>query len=307
MEECEMRCFDGHGYDEPCEPGYECIDPMSWCAQTGELLPMPEGAPCEHEDQCAANVQCNGSGTCVGDLPEDLQIPCSQHDECPAPWYCNPDSGFCDCLDDWDEVRKNRYLSFYTEDIPSDLAYQVEMTASAYFPESVGIMGWLAEPFDASCVDDQGNPLPGNPPCEGEFVSRLADESFFSSPWPAVVRIGDCQIGPVSTFQVRATMDGISFGDPVVLETIRKPDKWWADVVGAKSGAFWTPPDGVVNFDDIQAVVQTFEGVANAPHWSAVDLEAEVPNAIINMTDVQLAVLAFEGAPYPFSDPADCP
>ncbi|GAG19206.1 unnamed protein product, partial [marine sediment metagenome] len=111
----------------------------------------------------------------------------------------------------------------------------------------------------------------------------------------------------VSVYHVYATPDGVSFGDPVVVETIAQPDKWWADVVGPKIGGLWTPPEGVVNFDDIQAIIQTFERVPDAPHWAAVDLDAEVPNAVINLTDVQLTILSFEGGPYPFSDPANCP
>jgi hypothetical protein len=178
------------------------------------------------------------------------------------------------------DALKNRYLSFNPNHGGYNVAYHVELTAAAYFPESTGILGWVGEPDDND-------------------VSRLLDNPFY------------CAIVPVAAYEIRATADGNNFTDPLEVSTIAQPDptlpKWWADIVGMKLEDSWSPPDGFVNMDDIQAAVQTFEGVPGAPHWTWVDIEDEVPNAVINMTDVQLVVLAFEGAQYPFSAPADCP
>ena len=79
------------------------------------------------------------------------------------------------------------------------------------------------------------------------------------------------------------------------------------EIIPVAGYAMRSTPDGFVNMDDVQAAVQAFERVADAPHWMCVDVDAEIPNAVINMTDIQLIVLAFEGAHYPFSDPANCP
>ncbi len=69
----------------------------------------------------------------------------------------------------------------------------------------------------------------------------------------------------------------------------------------------WSGPDGTVNMDDLMAGVQTFQQLAGAPHWMWIDLDEEVPNAVINFTDIQRLVQGFKGEPYPFSDPANCP
>ena len=135
----------------------------------------------------------------------------------------------------------------------------------------------------------------------------MLDEPYFCDGWPAVVHIGDCGIVPVAAYEIRAT-DGIVTSAPLEVSTIAQPEqKWWADIVGAKVEAVWSPPDEVVNMDDIQAAIQTFEDTPGAPHWTRVDLEDQVPNMVVNMTDVQFVVLAFEGAQYPYCAPADCP
>ena len=186
-----------------------------------------------------------------------------------------------------DDVRKNRYISFDPNDSES-VAFTAELTASTYFPESVGPVGWVGEP-------------------DGNGVSRLVDEAYYSDAWPTVVHIGDCPIVPVAVYEIRAT-NGVMTSNPVEVSTVTQPDeKWWADIVGAKVDTDWSPPDGFVNMDDIQAAIQSFEVAHTPPPWIWADIEDEVPNAVINMTDVQFIVLAFEGAQYPFSAPADCP
>jgi hypothetical protein len=168
------------------------------------------------------------------------------------------------------------------------VAYQVEMTASTYFPDSTGVLGWVGPP------DENG-------------VARVVSAPHFTDTWPPAVYLGDCEIVPVADYAIRPTPDGVSFGDPILLSTIAQPDKWWADVVGPKVGRVWSGPDGFVNFDDIQAAIQTFEGVTDAPHWARVDVAVAEPDKVVNMTDVQFIILAFEGATYPFAAPADCP
>ena len=98
------------------------------------------------------------------------------------------------------------------------------------------------------------------------------------------------------------------FSDPLeTVRTVSKPDKAWGDVVGEKFITIWEPPNGIVNFDDIQAIVQNFESVEDAPPLYWVDVAVEVPDFVANMTDVQMITLAFEGGPYPYSEPMSCP
>ena len=237
-----------------------------------------------------------GGGCDAGDFDGDDDIDCTdwshfyyvwtEPDEPPIPADCSIAGPLL--APSPHDARKNRYLSFDPNSVES-VAFQVEMTSSTYFPGSVGVLGWVGEPG----MHD---------------VSRIVSEPFFSDAWPAVVHLGDCQVVPVAAYGIRARSVGGSYSASLVVETILQPEgKWWADVVGATVGEAWTAPDGVLNFDDIQAAIQTFEGHAQAPHWTWMDIEDEVPNAVVNMTDIQLIVLAFEGAAYPFIDPALCP
>ncbi|MBU0719376.1 MAG: hypothetical protein KJ749_14105 [Planctomycetes bacterium] len=185
-------------------------------------------------------------------------------------------------------LRKNRYISF-DPGVLGNVAFRVEMTASDFFPESTGILGWVGEP------DETG-------------ITRFVDEPIFRADWPEVVHVGDCAIIPAAVYEVRASSDGATFGEALSLQTAARPTPaWWADCVGAMEGGVWTAPNGFVNFDDISAAVQFFTSAPTAPHLTWVDLEPEVPNAVLNFADIQQIVYAFQGEPYPFSDPASCP
>ena len=190
---------------------------------------------------------------------------------------------------------KNRYVSFYTDGFDVGTAVQVEMTESGYFPESVGVLGWVGEPFEA----------PEDP---GVWVARVVSEPYFGDDWPAVVHVGDCAIVPAATYRLRPTPDGNSFGAPAVVFTIAPPEpKHWADCVGSFQGDAWNSPDGVVNMDDVMAAVQKFIDDPNAPRLTWVDVDGEVPNVVLNFTDIFQIVQGFKSAPYPFRDPAMCP
>ena len=82
----------------------------------------------------------------------------------------------------------------------------------------------------------------------------------------------------------------------------------YGDVVGPADAEtnLYGAPDGFVNVTDIQAVKLALEGAANAPHLSAADIDAVVPNWIINGSDVQLLTFAMQGLTYPFAAPSAC-
>ena len=185
-------------------------------------------------------------------------------------------------------VSKNRYISFDPNNTER-VAFQVELTASTYFPGSTGILGWVGEP------DEHG-------------TGRLVDEPFLSDTWPGVVHVGDCAIVPAAAYEIRPTLDGTTLSDPLGISTIAQPvPKYWADVVGEFDGSEWSAPNAVVNMDDVMAGVQEFEQLETAPPLTWVDLDPEVPNGVLNFTDIFRIVQGFKGEPYPFSDPAGCP
>ena len=54
------------------------------------------------------------------------------------------------------------------------------------------------------------------------------------------------------------------------------------------------------------AAVQKFQQLINAPQLTWVDVDGETPNEVLNFGDIQMIVQGFKGDPYPFSNPAEC-
>ncbi len=234
---------------------------------------------------------------CVpGDFDWDDDVDCDDWAEFAAAWTAggSPPS-FAECPLDAPlpapyphSVPKNRYISF-DPNVGGTAALRVELTGSELFPGSTGVVGWVGLP-------------------DLHEISRVEDTPVFSAAWPALVHVGDCMIVPASTYEVRSSPDGISFGGPLELVTAASPTpKLWADIVGNFDGAEWTAPNGTLNMDDIMAFVQKFQGNPTAPPLTRVDVDPDRPNEVAGMTDLQQIVIAFKGGPYPFSDPVDCP
>ncbi|MHC4697308.1 MAG: M1 family metallopeptidase, partial [Planctomycetota bacterium] len=184
------------------------------------------------------------------------------------------------------DARKNRYLSFVVDNEVSS-AVQVEMTASAEFPGSTGLLGWVGEP-------------------DANDVSRVVALPYYSDTWPAVVHLADCAIVPVATYELRTTWDAATFSDSLEIGTILKPLSWhYGDVVGVGTGDLpplvgFTPPNGAVNVSDIQAFLLTVKG-SSSPSvpitW--VDLHGlgvgSPPNFILNVSDLQRILWGIDG------------
>ena len=233
----------------------------------------------------------------AGDFDFDGDVDCTDWEQFILAWT-EPGTPpeFADCavasaLTAWwpHDAAKNRYISFDPNNNDLSVAFQVELTGSAFFPDAVGLLGWVGEP------DEHG-------------VARLTDEPVFAAAWPAVVHVGDCGIIPAASYDVRTTINGLFFSDPLALATIAEPaPKHWGDCVGPFDGAEWTAPDAEVSMDDIMAAVQSFKQLPTAPPLTWVDIDPEVPNLVLNFTDILRIVHGFQGEPYPFSDPVACP
>ena len=195
---------------------------------------------------------------------------------------------------------------------------EIEITAG---PDAPGVIGWVGEPFDPSCQNDDGSP--NGEPCEGvDYIARVVNDPVFRS-WPeSLVHVGDCEIVPVATYQIRATWDGIEFTAPLEVATIEQPGpRYYGDVVGIGTGDLppvpgFTPPNGVVNVTDVQAFILTVQGDATpSTHATWVDLhglgDGSPPNFILNVSDLQQILFGIEGQQYTDSpenlNPADCP
>ncbi|UCE58451.1 MAG: hypothetical protein JSU63_13525 [Phycisphaerales bacterium] len=200
------------------------------------------------------------------------------------------------------DTRKNRYVSFAPNNT-DNVAFQVEMTASGEFPQSTGVLGWVGE------ADSNG-------------VSRLIADPYFSDSWPELVHLSDCEIIPVATYAIRATVDAINFTDPLAVGTIIRPGVWfYGDTVGVGTGALppdpgFTAPNQIVNVNDVTAYLLTAHGdTTPSAHTTWVDLHGldagVAPNYILNVSDLQRILFGLEGQRYDDAsdqlDPADCP
>ena len=127
------------------------------------------------------------------------------------------------------------------------------------------------------------------------------------------LHVTGCAIEPTSVYLVAAVNDDVE--SPVLLvPTALQPanGNFWGDIVGIFDGVEWTPPQGVLNIDDVFAVIKTFTGgpvVAPVPgspvaHVSVSDVEPGNINTVVNIADVFQLIRAFQTEAYPFG-PAD--
>ncbi len=257
-------------------------------------------------------------GCGVFDFDADDDVDCDDWTQFEAVWTFPDDPPyFAPCgsasapLPEPDAVRKNRYVSFVPNNA-GPVAFRVEMTAG---PGATGVVGWVGGPYDGGCFRDDGTPT--GQPCSGDSVARVVNEPVFRV-WPEqLIYVGDCEIVPVATFELRATDDAVIFSDPLVVGTIRRPGpRYHGDVVGVSTGDGFTPPQGVVNIVDIQAQKFTVVGMPGAPHLTWTDVHGigvgSPPNFIANVSDLQQLLIAFMGKTYLESNPdhrnpADCP
>ena len=243
-----------------------------------------------------------------GDLVECGYHPDCKSDDGSGEGYCElwKDPHYCGCSVGWDcpnesvciddvwhgkacYVPKDRYLSFEPMDTGYH-AYYVYLIGSVYHPDAGGMSAYVGVP----------DPVTRTAGLEPNPVGRYWEY--------APVHVGGCLISPCSFYWVFA-WDGVELSDPLFLATTLQPEpKYWGDAVGMFDGSKYTPPNGVVNYDDIQAAVKYFiaGGVGGGiPHLCQVDLAPQVPDQVLNFTDIQKLVDAFKSEYYPYGNASD--
>lgn len=231
-----------------------------------------------------AYIPAQAAGERVGPdppLPEDsLGLSCMDDTDCPNESVCR--AAVC-------YVPKNRYVSFVPVTAGGPVAFQVTS------PSCPDMIRWVGEP--GLDVDDGcGAPVL----CAD--MARLVDAPFYLDTWLELVHVGDEEIHPGARYEIRATLDGALFTDPLILPTPRVN----ADMVGRFVDGAWQPPNGLVNFDDLQAQFQAFEMRSTAPPQNWMELDQTVPDACI-CSDYHWVVIAFEdGRDYIFSSSCEC-
>lgn len=229
---------------------------------------------------------CEGCPESNAPLPADeLGESCAGDGDCANLSVCR--AGVC-------YVPKNKFISVTPGNAGAAVGLRVRLAASSNFPAAVGNTWWV-QPHDA-----------GDPP----DIFRLGCTPHYQD-WsgePGVIHIGDPEIVTDAVYDVQALdvrcdpADEDRYSDPLNLPTVGT----WGDVVGPSAAGVYSPPNGAVNFDDIQAGVFGFQGNPSPPAvW--VDVDPDSPNATVNFGDIQRIVQAFQGAAYPYAGPTTCP
>ena len=190
-----------------------------------------------------------------------------------------------------DPVVRNRYLTFAPNNDVSAVSIAVELFSSEHFPMTTGPIGWVGAP-------------------DANGLSRVVDAPVARVWTESQIDLSDCEIVPASIYILRAEAEGQqgTVTAAISVATADRPIfKEWGDCVGSFGGGAWTPPNLVVNFEDITAAIQAFQALPTAPPISWVDVHPETTNNVVNFGDVLVLIRAFQGSPYEFGDPAGCP
>ncbi|UCC28806.1 MAG: hypothetical protein JSU86_11455 [Phycisphaerales bacterium] len=268
------------------DPVYGVDDACEPCANAS--TPLAEPMACSQHDHCGEQPPGEGRG---GTCSVDGTCVCVDNDDC---W------NLAECLGGVCYAPKNRYITFEPNNAGRCVALRVDMTSCGTFPGCTFTKKWVDEP----------NPVTG--------VSRVVDTPIYRDWTEEVIYVGDLEIVPASTYEVRAIQqdcdpnDPTKYSSPLILPTVPIPTTCadscvapcsWADIVGIQvSPGVYLPPDGNLDFDDVVAMMDAVTEHPTAPPISWTDLMREVPNGRIGIRDL-IAVddACFSDDPY-FAD-----
>lgn len=192
-------------------------------------------------------------------------------------------------------VAKNRYLSFAPPTANCRSAIRVTLASlPAPFSAHEGEHRWVGVP---AAFDDVG---PGSVTAAG--LSCSPAYRFWSA--TPILHVYGAEIVPGASYRIQAISEGCdpgaegAYSAAIDVATHVK----WADVVAPLA-----PSPGQPNFQDVSALVASFQDSASAPMLPMSDLYSNVPDQRVNFLDVSAAVTSFMGQPYPFPGPATCP
>ncbi|MGB0717251.1 MAG: M12 family metallo-peptidase, partial [Phycisphaerae bacterium] len=266
---------DQNGIPDTCEPVVDCNGNgnSDACEISQGLLNDCNDNFVPDECDLEQNTSVDNNGNGVPDecdvqsiFPEDLNVgSCDNDDDCTLGGTCTQNICY---------VTKNRYLS-----LRANLANAGRRTArrlSLIKPDqSELVIGWVVPPIQGDFADID------------PVVPRFADWSEY----PEVVHVFGCAISPGRTYAIRTIDENddvtneLQFSAPLVLPT----SSVWGDIVGKKGPNGWLPPDGFVNFNDVIAVVMTFNNDADAVPVEWADIQDLFPNQTVEFGDISIA------------------
>ena len=231
-----------------------------------------------------------GPGCGVFDFDGDGDVDCADWVAFRSAWTSTSDPLLHETCDAFTppvarSIPHNRYVSFDTAgSLGQRVAFRVTTQSNALFSTMQGQQKWVAPP------DDNG-------------VSRLECFPTFFDWQYSHVEVADRDIVPGATYAVEATLDGVTFLEPVSLETV----SLWGDVAGPFEAGAWTPSDGVLDMIDPTAQIDAFRNLNTAPPIAWCDTSPARPDGEITMVDILHVVNAFGTSPYRLSPPTACP
>ncbi|MFQ5590587.1 MAG: M43 family zinc metalloprotease [Phycisphaerae bacterium] len=284
--------IDGNGIPDECMPPMQPLAPAAPPHDVTKnryisIDPTTSGAtPVAIEVQLASMKRCSGA----------LGRTCRVDADCP---------GYCD----------NNPVIGCADDGPCGAGTCVPTAPCIEHADVGSTLGWVGAPYN---VPEGCNPVPCG---STDWVAKVEQNPVYRVWTENPLHIGDCEIVPVATYGLRPTVDGVTYASPLIISTIAKPDvRHYGDTVGPVDGITgeYTPPDGFVNVNDIQAYVLTVQNYpAGSPyiHRTWVDMHGNdpgtAPNYIANVSDLTRVKFGFEGRTYTETpeqeNPGNCP
>jgi glucose/arabinose dehydrogenase len=163
---------------------------------------------------------------------------------------------------------------------------------------------------EADCVGGAAKYLgnPSGPDNVAELVINPASAAELTpEQWGSPVRVTGIDVTPDTDYKVY--VDSGPLGSPALSAAVTAKTTLWGDSVGDFVAGVWTAPNDVIDFIDINAVVEAFTSSPDAPATFRVDLVGPSgnecrPDQAIDFLDITGAVDAFTGNSYTESTPS---
>ncbi|MGD2111245.1 MAG: hypothetical protein PVI86_17850 [Phycisphaerae bacterium] len=204
-------------------------------------------------------------------------------------------------------VTKNRYLSFVSGSSCVQTAHRV--TFDSLPPPNDVLNGktlWLGPPYQLS--ENSGSTT--DTPAPSFTASYLQCEPYYTD-WGQLgtIHVYHRGIVPEALYTIQAIEAGCPVEDEgCYTEGLTVATNRFGDIVGDCDSSGCTPPNAVVDFTDILALVEKFKNEPLSVSKPRGDIGDELPDRRVGFIDVAWAVHTFQGGAYPFVVPnaADC-